>query len=76
MPLKSPPQVTSARLRRYSLALALGLGLGWLLYLVAGQREGSSVLRGDFPAFYAAAELVWSGQGACRVASPKRGVGG
>ena len=51
-------------MRRYSLALALGLGLGWLLYLVAGEREGSAVLRGDFPAFYAAAELVWSGQGA------------
>ncbi len=58
-----PPQFTSARLRRYSLALALGLCLGWLLFLVAGQREGSAVLRGDFPAFYAAAELVWSGQG-------------
>ncbi len=63
MPINSPPQVTSDRLRRYSLALALGLLLGWLLFLVAGQREGSAVLRGDFPAFYAAAELVWSGQG-------------
>ena len=63
MLLKSPPQVTSAPLRRYSLALAVGLGLGWLMYLVAGQREGSAFLRGDFPAFYAAAELVWSGQG-------------
>lgn len=46
-----------------SLALAMGLLIGLLIYLVAGNREESSFFRGDFPAFFAAAELVWTGQG-------------
>jgi hypothetical protein len=57
-------ELTDARLRRITLALAIGLVLGVLLYLAAGKREESSFIGGDFPAFYAAAEIVWSGRGA------------
>ncbi len=56
--------LTPARLQRLTLALLLGLVVGYLLFLVAGKREGSALLRGDFPAFFAAAELVWTGRGA------------
>lgn len=52
-----------ARLRRLTLALVAGLFLGLAIYLAVGERQESSFLRGDFPAFYAAAELVWSGRG-------------
>lgn len=57
-------QLTDTSIRRLTLALGLGLVLGLSAFLAAGERTGSSWLRGDFPAFYAAAEIVWSGQGA------------
>jgi hypothetical protein len=60
----SPLPPLGSRLERMSLALGVGLLIGLLFYLVAGNREESSFVRGDFPAFYAAAELVWTGQGA------------
>ena len=53
----------AARLRRLTVALVTGLLLGFVIYLAMGERQESSFLRGDFPAFYAAAELVWSGRG-------------
>ena len=59
-----PFSMTQDRLQRLTLALLLGLVIGYLLFLVAGKHEGSALLRGDFPAFHAAAELVWTGQGA------------
>jgi len=55
-------QVTDARVRRITIALGLALLLAAVLYLAFGGPEGSSVQRGDFPAFYAAAEIVWTGQ--------------
>lgn len=58
-----PIQVSDARLRRISLALALGLLIGGVFYIFAGNRPQSAFFRGDFPAFFAAAEIVWSGQG-------------
>lgn len=55
--------LSAGRLRRVTLALAMGLLLGFMMYLVSGKREESAFYRGDFPAFYAAAEIVWSGRG-------------
>ncbi|WP_295438877.1 glycosyltransferase family 87 protein [uncultured Thiodictyon sp.] len=57
-------EITEARLRRITLALGVGLLLGVFFYLGAGKRENSSFFQGDFPAFYAAAEIVWTGRGA------------
>lgn len=56
-------ELSATRLRSITLALAGGFVLSVLLYLVAGERAGSSLFRGDFPAFYAAAEIVWTGRG-------------
>lgn len=56
--------INPARLNRITLGLGLGLLLGFGLYLLAGNRPESAFLRGDFPAFYAAAEIVWTGRGA------------
>ena len=56
--------LTQRRLERITLALGLGLMLGVLLYLLKGEPAGSALFRGDFPAFYAAAEIVWTGRGA------------
>ena len=56
--------VTHRRLARITLGLGLGLMLGVLLYLLKGEPAGSALFRGDFPAFYSAAELVWTGRGA------------
>ena len=55
--------VTKQRLSRITLGLGLGLTLGVLLFLLKGEPAGSALFRGDFPAFYAAAELVWTGRG-------------
>ncbi|NEV63017.1 glycosyltransferase family 87 protein [Thiorhodococcus minor] len=60
----SPTQLTDISIRRLTWALGLGLVIGLSAFLAVGERTGSSWLRGDFPAFYAAAEIVWSGQGA------------
>lgn len=57
-------ELTDVRLRHFTLALAGGPLIALLLYLAIGEREQSSLFRGDFPAFYAAAEIVWSGHGA------------
>ncbi len=56
-------EITDTRVRRIALALGVGLLLGILLYLAAGTRNNSAFFQGDFPAFYAAAEIVWSGRG-------------
>jgi alpha-1,2-mannosyltransferase len=53
-----------ARLNRITLALGLGFLSGFILYLLAGNRPESAFFRGDFPAFYAAAEIIWTGRGA------------
>ncbi len=60
----SPEPMNPARLNRITLGLGLGLLLGFGLYLLAGNRPESAFFRGDFPAFYAAAEIVWTGRGA------------
>lgn len=60
----SPEPMNPAHLRRINLGLGLGLLVGFVLYLIAGNRPGSAFFRGDFPAFYAAAEIVWTGRGA------------
>ncbi len=54
---------TNRWLARITLGLGLGLVLGVLLYLLRGEPAGSALFRGDFPAFYAAAEIVWTGRG-------------
>lgn len=51
------------RLNRLSLALGLGLLIGIGVYWATGKSAGSALFRGDFPAFYAAAEIVWTGRG-------------
>ena len=53
-----------ARLNRITMALGLGFLSGFILYLLAGNRPESAFFRGDFPAFYAAAEIIWTGRGA------------
>ncbi len=55
--------MTDARIRRITAALALGMLFGLAFYLAFGERKDSSFQRGDFPAFYAAAEIVWTGRG-------------
>jgi hypothetical protein len=59
----SNDKISEVRLRRITIALALGLSLGVLLYLAVGNRENAAFFQGDFPAFYAAAEIVWTGRG-------------
>jgi len=56
-------QMTDARIRRISVAIGVGVLLGAILYLAFGERNQSAFKRGDFPAFYAAAEIVWTGRG-------------
>ena len=56
--------VTEPRLRRITLALAVGFFFGLLVFLETGKQENTAFYQGDFPAFYAAAEIVWSGHGA------------
>lgn len=59
----TPVKFTPQRMQRVGMALLLGLVVGAAIYVAAGKREHSSFFRGDFPAFYAAAEIVWSGEG-------------
>lgn len=56
-------ELTDARIQRLGWAFAVGLLISILLYLAFGEREQSALFRGDFQAFYAAAEIVWSGRG-------------
>lgn len=44
--------------------MGLALLLSFLLFLTVGSREQSALFRGDFPAFYVAAEIVHSGRAA------------
>ena len=62
-PSMSTYVVTELRLRRLTLALAGGLFLGLLVFLETGKYENTAFYQGDFPAFFAAAEIVWTGRG-------------
>jgi hypothetical protein len=56
--------ITDLRLQRINRALVLGMLIGLLGFMATGKRADSAFFQGDFPAFYAAAEIVWSGRGA------------
>ena len=55
---------TSGRVRRFTLAVAFACLLGAVLTVGLDRSRSSSVVRGDFPAFLAAGEIVAAGRGA------------
>jgi hypothetical protein len=54
---------TQSRTRRITLALIIALLFGAIISAALDKDRRGMVLRGDFPAFYAAAEIVLSGAG-------------
>ena len=56
--------MSDKRIGRVTLALAIAMLFGFLSFLASGERADTAFFQGDFPAFYAAAEIVWTGRGA------------
>jgi hypothetical protein len=56
-------QLTDARIHRITTVLGAAPLIAIIFSLAFGERSDSSLFSGDFPAFYAAAEIVWTGRG-------------